>query len=332
MVIDISTKQRDYDIVLEHGAVDRVNEYIDKDAHVFIVSDTGVPEIWKQKLTEQFSNSVLYVFEQGEQSKNMKTYQAILADMLKNKVSRKDILIALGGGVVGDMAGFAAASYMRGIRFVNIPTTLLSQIDSSIGGKTAIDFEGVKNCVGAFWQPSLVVIDPDVLSTLDERQIRCGLAEAIKTGLIGDESLFEIFESDDYIDHIDTIIEKSLRYKKKIVEEDENETGLRKLLNFGHTFGHAFESSSEGKYLHGECVAMGMMTILGNNEIKDRVEKALKRVGLPLECSYDKREIVNLISNDKKASHGSVTIVQVETVGDGHLEDWSIEQIEGRLK
>lgn len=331
VIINISTKQRDYDIVLEHGAINRVNNYIEENSHVFIVSDSGVPEIWKDKLTSQFPNSTLHVVEQGEHNKNMESLQGILADMLDHKVSRRDTLIALGGGVVGDMGGFAAACYMRGIKFINIPTTLLSQIDSSIGGKTAIDFGGVKNSVGAFWQPSLVIIDPDVLTTLDERQVNCGIAEAIKTGLIGDESLFKIFEADDFREKIDIIIEKCLRFKKKIVELDENETGLRKLLNFGHTYGHAFESYAGGKYFHGECVAMGMMTILNNAEIKARLESVLKRVKLPTECDYDKSEIVRLVKNDKKADHAKVTIVQVDKIGEGHLEDWSVEQIEGRL-
>ena len=252
--------------------------------------------------------------------------------MLAQHLSRKDTVIALGGGVVGDLAGFCASTYMRGIRFINIPTTSLAQIDSSIGGKTAIDMNGVKNCVGTFWQPSMVLIDPEVLSTLTPRLMSEGLAEAVKAGLIRDEKLFELFEQDDYMDHIDEILYRSLIVKKDVVEHDERESGERKLLNFGHTFGHAYESDEGlGTYLHGECVGMGMMTILKNEAIKARLARVLERLHLPLSCDADPHDVARLVLNDKKADHGTITIVQVDEIGKGHLEQWTMKDIEETL-
>ena len=328
MEIQVNTKQRTYPIILERGSLYRAKEIIKPKGRVFIVSDDGVPKKWQDALQSQFDDAPIYIFKNGEASKNMHTYEEILRHMLECKLSRKDMVIALGGGVVGDMAGFAAATYMRGIEYVNIPTTTLSQIDSSIGGKTAIDLAGVKNCVGCFWQPSAVIVDTDTISTLSVRHFHNGLAEAVKTGLILDESLFTLFEQDDYEEHLDEIIEKCLYAKKKIVEEDEREGGKRKLLNFGHTYGHAYESYHElDEYYHGECVAMGMMTILKNEEIKARLEKVLHRLSLPTKCEADNDKIIDLILNDKKTDHNHVTIIQVDEIGKGHLEDWSIDEI-----
>ena len=331
MEITVRTMQGSYPIIIEHGVLNRVKELV-KDRHVFVVSDDGVPETYRKQLMSQFPEGSIHVFPNGEASKNLNTFEKILKDMLDKGVSRNDTLIALGGGVVGDLAGFAAASYMRGIKFINIPTTMLSQIDSSIGGKTAVDLAGVKNCVGAFWQPSMVIIDPDVLNTLPPRQMSNGLAEAVKMGLTGDEKLFEIFEKDDYLCHVDEIIERSLGYKKQIVEEDERESGLRKLLNFGHSYGHGYEAHDEfGRYLHGECVAMGMMTVLENGEIRDRLEKVLLRLNLPVRGEFDSRRVLELMMHDKKSDHGKLTIVQVDEIGKGHLESWTAEEIERRL-
>ncbi len=328
MKIDVQTKQRNYPIYLERGSLHKVKELINPQGKVFIVSDDGVPEKLQKILVEQFDDAPIHVFKNGEGSKNLQTLEEILKHMLECKMSRKDMVIALGGGVVGDIAGLAAATYMRGIEYVNIPTTTLSEIDSSIGGKTAVDLAGVKNSVGCFWQPSAVIIDMDTLSTLPLRHFNNGLAEAVKTGLILDKNLFEIFESDDYLEHLEEIIYRCLICKKKIVEEDERENGKRKLLNFGHTYGHAYESYHKlNEYYHGECVAMGMMTILKNDEIKNRLEKVLNRLSLPISCEADKEKIVDLILNDKKANHTHVTIVQVDEIGNGHLEDWSIDDI-----
>ena len=330
--LTVHTKDRDYDVLLERGILTRAKELIQPDGMVYLVSDDGVPEKWRNILQEQFPEAPYYIFPAGEQSKNLATWQKILEDMLAHNLSRKDMVIALGGGVTGDMAGFAAASYMRGIRYVNIPTTSLSQIDSSIGGKTAVDLAGAKNCVGAFWQPSLVLVDPDVLSTLSTRQLHNGLIEAVKEGLTFDEDLFAIFERDDYLDHLEEIIWRCLQIKKDVVEKDERESGLRKLLNFGHTYGHAYETYyGLSGYLHGECVGMGMYTIMKNPDLKERLKKVLQRMQEPYACDADHDAIARLIMHDKKADHDHVTIVQVDEIGRGHLEDWTMAEIRKKM-
>lgn len=327
MKMEVHAASKTYPIFMERGILKKAHEIIGRDGHVFIVSDDGVPEVHRNCLKEQYPDAGMYVFENGEAHKNFDTLQDILKAMQEAHLSRKDTVIALGGGVVGDMAGFASAIYMRGISYINIPTTSLSQIDSSIGGKTAIDFNGVKNSVGSFQQPDMVLVDPDVLSTLTTRHLHNGLAEAVKEGLIRDEKLFELFESDDYMNHLDEIIERCLNIKKDVVEHDEKESGERKLLNFGHSYGHAYESFfGMNGYYHGECVGLGMMTVLKNEEIKERLKKVLERLSLPTSCQADPEKIISLMKTDKKSNHNTITIVQVDEIGNGHLEEWTFEE------
>ncbi len=333
MEIRVETKTKTYPVYLERGILARAKEYIGREGHVYLISEDGVPEVWRSMLQNQYPDAPMYVFHGGESSKHLGTWQAILEDMLAHHISRKDTVIALGGGVTGDMAGFAAASYMRGIPYINIPTTTLSQIDSSIGGKTAVDLAGAKNCVGAFWQPDMVLVDPEVLSTLSQRHIHNGLVEAVKEGLTFDPALFALFESDTYMEHLDEIIERCLRIKKRVVEEDERETGERKKLNFGHTYGHAYETYfGLETYLHGECVGMGMMTVLNNAEIKERLRAVLERMHCPVTCAYDTEGVMEQLKHDKKADHNSVTIVQVDTIGEGYLIEETMDQVKERLK
>lgn len=301
---------------------------IGTDRRSFIITDSGVPDKWVRILSEQFESSELLAFPKGEINKNINTYGDILSWLSDRRAGRKDRIIAIGGGVCGDMAGFAAATYMRGIEYINIPTTSLSQIDSGIGGKTAIDHNGVKNLVGAFRQPSMVIIDPGTLDTLSKRELNNGFAEAVKAGLIGDAGLFEIFEHDDYMDRIDEIIERSLTVKKRIVEEDENEASLRKVLNFGHTLGHAYESYFGGKYLHGECVAMGMMKMTEDEDLKERLAKVLERLELPREPEdADAEAVLQLVMSDKKAGNGTVDIVRVREPGKAVIESADMETV-----
>ncbi len=328
MKIEVHTRQRNYPIILEHGILSRAKEVIGECGHPVLISDSGVPEKWRSLLQQQYPDSPMIVVPHGEESKSIRQWSMILSRMLKENVSRKDAVIALGGGVVGDLAGFCAASYKRGIRWVNIPTTMLSIVDSSIGGKTAVDLDGIKNCVGAFWQPSMVLADPEVLATLSPRLLSEGMAEAVKMGMTHDPELFALFEHDDYLDHLDEIIYRSLEVKRRVVEHDEEENGERMLLNFGHTYGHAYESYYEmNRYLHGECVGMGMMTILKNPQLKQRLSAVMTRLNLPQSCDADRERICQLVQNDKKADHDTVTIVQVDEIGRGHLEVWNQEEI-----
>lgn len=321
---------RNYDIYLEKGLLNHVHNYIENTHKVFIISDDHVPAVYQETLKKQFAESYLHIVKQGESSKSFETFEECLKVMLKLNFSRKDMVIALGGGVVGDLAGFVAASYMRGIDFVNIPTTTLSQIDSGIGGKVAINVDGIKNCVGAFYQPKPVMIDPLVLETLPKRHYYNGLVEAVKAGLIRDESLFELFEKEDL--DIEQIIYKSLLVKKDVVEHDEKEQGLRKILNFGHTIGHAYESYYHlGGYLHGECVALGMMAVLKNEEIKKRLAGILERFHIDNTCDAKKEEVFQYLAKDKKADHDHITLVTVEEIGHAELHEVPLADLKAYL-
>ncbi|MBQ6570193.1 MAG: 3-dehydroquinate synthase, partial [Clostridia bacterium] len=256
MIIPVKYSDSGYDIIIEKNAISHIKDYINPAGRAVVVSDDNVPEQYWKSVSEQFENTVTHIIPHGEQSKCMTEFCDLLSKMLSVNFTRKDCVIAVGGGVVGDLSGFAAACYMRGIDFYNIPTTLLSQIDSSIGGKTAIDFDGIKNVVGAFHQPRRVVIDPEVLSTLDKRQLMAGLAEAIKIAATCDAELFELIcKSDNLYNDISEIIARAVNLKKEVVEKDPKESHLRKVLNFGHTIGHGVESYCQGDLLHGECVA-----------------------------------------------------------------------------
>lgn len=317
MIIPINLGEKSYDIILERGAIKKAGEYlgIPEGRKVLVVTDSGVPEEYSKTVASFFKNSSIYTFPEGEKSKNFDTYRLICEELLTHSFTRKDAVIAVGGGVTGDMAGFAAATYMRGIDFYNIPTTLLSQVDSSIGGKTAIDLGKIKNIIGAFHQPKKVIIDPDVLSTLPDRQLKNGLAEALKAGIIMDKDLFEIFEEGTAEEKIEEVIERSLLVKKKVVEEDEKEAGLRKVLNFGHTIGHAIEASVEfGELYHGECVALGMIPMC-DEKIRDRVVSALEKTGLPTFYTFDREKVSAALTHDKKSEGKGVTAVFSKEIG-----------------
>lgn len=332
MIINVKTSSGSYDITLKRNVLSEVKNILNIKGKALIVTDSGVPEKYSKTVASAFENSVIYTFPQGEQSKNFETYSALLKTLAENKFDRKDCVIAVGGGVVGDMAGFTAATYMRGIDFYNIPTTLLSQVDSSIGGKTAIDFLGYKNLVGAFYQPKSVIIDPDVLGTLTERQFNNGLCESIKMAATSDAVLFRLLEENDSKDIIDTVIEKSLLIKKSVVEEDEKETGLRKVLNFGHTIGHAIETvTGLNELYHGECVALGMM-YMSDGEAKERIENLLIKNSLPTKTTFDTEKVFEAVSHDKKSEGSGVNIVFVNKIGEFRFELLEQSEIHNILK
>lgn len=320
MTITMNLGQDSYDIVVERGVLAKANQHLNLNRRALIVTDTGVPFSYSKAIAEQCKESMIYTVAEGESSKSLVVFGQLLQTMLDHGFSRKDCVIAVGGGVVGDLSGFAASAYMRGIDFYNIPTTLLSQIDSSIGGKTAINFGGVKNIVGAFYQPKKVLIDPDLLKTLPSRQIANGLAEAIKMSLTSDKELFELFENKDIEANLDEIIIRSLQIKKAVVEQDEKEAGLRKILNFGHTIGHGIESSEGMSELyHGECVALGMLPMCGE-EIRPRVLAVLKKCSLYRELEYDWDKITDAAFHDKKADGDKVTVTLVNEAGNFELK------------
>ena len=279
--------ERSYDIILKNGALENLYQFARLDRKVAVVTDSGVPAEYAQRVADQCRESTIITVPQGEASKSFKVLETVLRQMLEFNMGRGDLVVAVGGGVVGDLAGFAAAIYMRGIDFINCPTTTLSMIDSSIGGKTAVDLGDTKNIVGAFWQPKLVIVDPATLSTLPRRHYINGLAEAVKAGLLADPELFAIFEKGDIDTQISEIIYRSLRFKKNVVEQDETERGMRKALNFGHTIGHGIEAVKGIKgrrtvgLFHGECVALGMLPMIESKALQKRVRAVYRRIGLP---------------------------------------------------
>jgi len=315
MIIPVKTLQGSYNIVLERGALKKAGQHLNLDRKVLVVTDSGVPTEYSKELCTQCKEGYIVTIQQGEGSKNIESFKNLLSALVKNSFTRTDCVVAVGGGVVGDLAGFAAASFMRGIDFYNIPTTVLSQVDSSIGGKTAIDFMGIKNIVGAFYQPKAVIVDPETLKTLDDRQISNGLCEAVKMAATSDSELFEIFENSNAVENIDCIIEKALYIKKAVVEQDERESGLRKVLNFGHTLAHAIESINEMQNLyHGECVALGMLPMCSES-VKPRLLKVLKKLNLPTSFEGDSKALIEACRHDKKAAGDSITVVYVSEIG-----------------
>ena len=322
---------RPYNILIEHGIIDHAGEYIrplTKAIRAVIISDTNVSPIYSQRVKNSLENNgfetSVFVFQAGESSKRLSTIEKMYTHLFEHNITRTDIIIALGGGVTGDMAGFAAATYLRGIDFVQIPTSLLAQVDSSVGGKTAVDLPTGKNLVGAFWQPILVLIDSDTLDTLPEKFFKDGLGEVVKYGCIRSESLFERLENENAKDFIDDIIFECVSIKRDVVERDERDTGERAILNFGHTLGHALEKLNNYSNLtHGEAVSAGSAIITNiseNNGLTEkgtaqRLENLLKKYDLPTNSEFSLSEIVKATRGDKKSTGNSIKFVFLEKIG-----------------
>lgn len=319
MTINVGLGKESYDIIIESGLLAHVKEHFNLKRKVLIVTDSGVPEKYSAAVASQCSEPFVYTIPMGEASKSFDNFRRILSFMLKKGFTRTDAVIAVGGGVCGDLAGFCASSYMRGIDFCNIPTTLLSQVDSSVGGKTAIDLDGVKNCVGSFYQPKTVLIDPDVLLTLDNRQFSAGLAESIKMAATFSDELFSLLEEGNFRKNANKIIEKSVEIKKDVVEKDERETGLRRVLNFGHTIGHAIESAENLRLLHGECVALGMIP-MSSDKVKERLLPVLKLADLPTSINENADTITEIMSHDKKKDNDKISVVYCDEIGTYRVE------------
>lgn len=320
MNIQMELKENSYDIVVENEILAQASKYLDLQRRVLVVTDSLVPKNYAQTVANQCKEAIICTIETGESSKSFDVCQKLLQKMLENGFSRKDCVVAVGGGVVGDISGFVSSIYMRGVDFYNIPTTLLSQIDSSIGGKTAINFCNMKNIVGTFYQPKKVLIDPMLLNTLPKRQLSNGLAEAIKMALTSDSELFHIFETKNIEDNIYEIIVRCLNIKKSVVEKDEKEKGLRKILNFGHTLGHGIETSQNMSDLyHGECVALGLIPMC-DEKIRHRVIEVLKKCNLYNLINFEWDKITNATFHDKKTDGDFVTVTIVREIGSFELK------------
>ncbi len=319
-------------IIFERGIVAKgLEEIIHFDRKVLIVTDEGVPREYALKVAECAAESQIVVIPQGEQSKSVTVWQRILDKMVQFNMGRSDCVCSVGGGVVSDVAGFAAASYMRGINHYIVSTTVLSQVDASVGGKTAINYAHFKNNVGAFHQPRAVIIDGDLLNTLPDRHVGNGLFEALKMAVCFDSNLFKIFETANPRTCLDDIIPRSIELKRRIVCADEKESGLRRSLNFGHTVGHGIESCSLGKtqLLHGECVALGMLAMC-EISVAQRLVPILKKIGIEQCASVfqcDKQEVLEAIMHDKKATRAGVCCVWVSEIGSFEFRELDKEEI-----
>lgn len=332
MIIPVNADNGCYDIVLERGSLKKAGQLLELDRRVLVVTDEGVPPEYAGCVASQCREAIVVTVPRGEGSKSFEQLERLLSAMLEASFTRGDCVVAVGGGVVGDLSGFAASCYMRGIDFYNIPTTLLAQVDSSVGGKTAVNFGGVKNIVGAFYQPKKVIIDPETLKTLERRQLMAGLAEAIKMAATSSAELFEIIENSEDLDaDLPEIIRRSLCIKRDVVEQDPKENGLRRILNFGHTVGHAVEGFNKGKLLHGECVALGMPPMC-SGEALERVTKVLKKYGLPTEIEQSADELMPYLKHDKKMTADLVKVVLVDKIGQFRICDMRPEDILGSLE
>lgn len=327
MQIPVELGKNSYTVTVQRGALSQADTYMNLNRKVLIVTDSGVPAQYAQTVATCCKAPVVVTIPQGEGSKNLGNFEMLCRTMLQNGFTRTDCVVAVGGGVVGDLAGFAAAAFMRGVDFYNIPTTVLSQVDSSIGGKVAIDLDGIKNCVGAFHQPKAVLIDPDVLKTLPQRQIANGLAEAVKMAVNFDEALLTRFEAGDTLSQIDEIIVASLRIKAQVVKADEKESGLRRVLNFGHTIGHGIETAAGlDTFSHGECVALGMLPMC-SDALRPRVKAILEKLNLPTTCQVDVDAVWQAMSHDKKLAGDTITVVYAEKAGSFEFRSMPMEDM-----
>ena len=338
---------RNYSVLIGSGLLDMLGEHlsgIHSNCKIAIISDSNVWPLYGAKVCNQLSQHgyvcVHYVFPAGEASKNGETYLNILNFLAQNQVTRSDMLIALGGGVVGDITGFAAATYLRGIQYIQIPTTLLAMVDSSVGGKTAIDLPAGKNLVGAFYQPALVLADIDTLDTLPNDVFRDGCAEVIKYGVLYSESLFSHLEEAGLDFRREDVIAECVRLKRDVVARDEFDTGSRQKLNLGHTVGHGVEAHSNYSISHGKAVAIGMGIITRAAVVKNycsaetcnRLENVLAKFKLPTRTEFSATQLYQSSLSDKKRTGGSVNLIIPRAIGNCSIQPTPVAELESFIE
>ncbi len=339
VIVKASTE---YAILIGRGILGMLGEEVKKriaPCKAAVITDTNIEKLYaaqvEQSLQDAGFATCRFVYPAGEQSKHIGTLSDMLEFLAEEEVTRQDIIIALGGGVAGDMAGFAAAVYQRGIRFVQAPTTFLAAVDSSVGGKTAIDLKAGKNMAGAFYQPHLVLCDVDTLDTLPEEVFADGIAETLKYGVIGDAELFEKTAGGDFKADLEEVIETCVKMKRDIVMEDEFDTGLRQLLNLGHTLGHAIEKKSGFAITHGHAVAIGMHLIAKAAEeqgmaeagLAEKIKLALENNHLPVSIDYTAEEITEGVLKDKKRRGGEISFVFPVKIGECKIVKIPVEEV-----
>lgn len=330
MEIKITLKDSSYSIFTGRNILQNISNYFSfEDKKVLIVTDSNIPREYYQAIQKSINVTDIIVLNPGEQTKSIDSYLLIQNKLLELNFSRHDILISLGGGVITDLVGFVASTYKRGIQYINIPSSTLSMIDSSIGGKTGINFNLHKNVIGTFYQPSLVLIDFDLLKSLSKRHFNNGLVEALKAGYIHDSKILELF-SQDINSNLEEIITRSILVKKYYVENDEKEKNIRKILNYGHTFGHAFESLANftDEIYHGEAIGLGMLVI---DENKEELITYLEKLGIKYDFDIDSSKVINLITNDKKVNGEYIDLIKVKN-NQGYVCKTPISSLESILE
>ena len=330
-----------YDVKIGPGLLPGLGKEVSalgKVSAVAIVSDSNVFPLYgetaRQSLKEAGFRVYSYVFPAGEESKNLSIYSDLLNFLAEHRFTRSDLIVALGGGVVGDLAGFTAATYLRGIRFVQLPTTLLAAVDSSVGGKTAIDLPAGKNLVGAFCQPSLVLCDTDTLQSLPADIFRDGCAEVIKYGILYDEAFFSYLEHTGPEFDREAVIARCVEMKRDVVMEDEFDTGARMKLNLGHTIGHGVEASSDFTLSHGKSVAIGIAIVSRASHCpeKDRIIGILKQFVLPTSTQTDAETLFRYTLSDKKRSGGTVNLIIPRSIGSCEIMPTPVENIKSFIE
>lgn len=338
--IEINVSEK-YDVLVGSGIISELGSELKKIKHacrVMLVSDDRVAPAYIDKVNGILSESgydvTQFVFGNGEGSKNKDVLFAILESLADKGFHRSDLLVALGGGVVGDITGLAASMYMRGIDFIQLPTTLLAAVDSSVGGKTAVNLDNGKNLAGAFWQPKLVLCDTDFFKTLDDDVFSAGMAEVIKYGVIMDKELFERLENEDAKDNLEWIVCRCIKDKRDIISQDEFDRGKRALLNFGHTIGHAVEKVSGFTVSHGFAVGIGMVAISAAaykaglcEDINTRLISLLTKYGIPVSTNYKAEDLASAALKDKKGDGSGVNLILPVRIGEGRIYLASIYEV-----
>jgi len=325
--VHVSIENNSYDVLIEKGLLSKISTFLDTDKEYLIITDTNIPKEYIMTIKSQLNVALTYALQPGESLKCAEKVNEVIEDMIAHKIPRSITLIALGGGVIGDFTGFVASIYMRGVDFIQIPTSLLSQVDSSVGGKVGINSKTMKNAIGSFYQPKIVFVDPNTLQTLEKRHFNNGMAELIKHGLIAGKSLFEDLLKNDINDNIEDFIYRSVEIKRDIVIQDVTDKGVRQLLNFGHTLGHAIEQDSGYSLLHGESIAIGMLLMIKDLPLYNKVRELFQKYNLPVTYSYDKDKLYNYIKTDKKVSGDFLNIILLRSEGNAFIKTINLEQI-----
>lgn len=323
--VTVHLRERSYPIYSGAGALSRITV----PGRALIVTDDGVPAEYAETVSRALNGAEILTLPQGEAHKDLTQWQTVLTALTEMGLTRADCAVAVGGGTVSDVVGFAAATYLRGIGFYTVPTTLLAQVDASVGGKTGVDFSGFKNAVGAFYQPRGVWIDPTVLNTLTARQSASGMAEVVKAAAVGDAELFGMLLSGKY--DLPTVIDRAVDFKRRVVETDETDRGLRRVLNFGHTLGHALEAASGYTLTHGEAVGLGMLPLCAQ-DVREKVRSVLISLGLPVACPIPAEAIKEALKHDKKSDGTAISAVFCPAVGKYEIRALSAEELLARYE